>query len=176
MACIACACPLEGWITWRRSAVDPDVWIAYCTECTESDPEVAQSAPDGSSSRWTLRVRCSQCRKPTQSCREKGSGPIYCLRANGWQRSTQNKWYCPEHAAEFLAASKSFDARLVTCACKHLVDDGSTQQSSWRHEALAAAKRFSPGQEEGHGYASDRAAKLNGQHADASAGCVCGFL
>ena len=124
MACVRCAARLEGWITWRQSQVDPDVWIAYCTECTEADPEVAGTAPEGTGSRWTLRVRCCQCDQPTQSCREKGGGPTYCLRANGWQKSAASKWYCPEHAKENLAAPRSFAANLVTCGCKHLVEDG----------------------------------------------------
>jgi hypothetical protein len=53
-----------------------------------------------------IRV-CQVCRVVGRSCRGTGGGPIKCLKAQGWHRSTKAIWYCP--ACRYAYLDKPYD-------------------------------------------------------------------
>ena len=53
-----------------------------------------------------IRV-CQVCRVVGRSCRGTGGGPIKCLKAQGWHRSTKGIWYCP--ACRYENVDKPYD-------------------------------------------------------------------
>ena len=115
MPCAFCGQWVEGWTTFR---VEDGEWVAFCVDCNTEDSDLnLDSQPKRCP--WTQRAVCSDegCQEASQSCRVPGSGPIYCLRLHGWQRSRRGFWYCPRHAREWLGNPEPVDRDFLECDC-----------------------------------------------------------
>ena len=119
MPCTVCGAWIDGWATYQYAGAE-DGWVVICEPCGSA--ELHGFAEPRTQDPWILRVKCCMCVRTTQSCLCKGSGPVYCLRLYGWQRSaSRNKkrhWYCPDHAKEHLAAGNDSTLEgFMACEC-----------------------------------------------------------
>ena len=121
MPCASCDDWIQGWATYELGG--DGAWRAYCSDCAMAPGSMADAdEPGNRRAAWVKRAQCCICNDPTQSCSGVGSIPMYCLRANGWQRSgtgrrgADRKWYCPTHARQWLT-NDPFDRSFVFCQC-----------------------------------------------------------
>ena len=114
MPCASCRCWIRGWATFRD---EDGEWIVFCAPCNAEDSDFTR---ERTRQPWTIRAVCwvDECQEASQSCRVTGSGPTYCLRFHGWQRSRRGCWYCPRHAREYLDDPEPLNMAYLQCECK----------------------------------------------------------